>query len=256
MRIVTWNVNSIRSRLEHLEKWITLRKNPEIICLQETKVQNNDFPKDAIESLGYKVVFNGQKSYNGVCILAKSQISDVKIGIGVPKIDQETRVISGVIEGLQIVNVYIPNGQMPNSDKYVWKFEFLKAFTEFINTNFDHKKPLLICGDINIAHTNLDVWDPELYKGHIMFTEAEKNWLTNFLNIGFTDVFRKLKGDKKDFSWYDYRSAGFQTGKGWRIDYFLVNDQLLEMIEDCVIDQEPRGWDTPSDHCPVVIKLK
>lgn len=256
MRIVTWNVNSIRSRIEQLEKWIKLRKYPEIICLQETKVQDFEFPKEAIETLGYKVVFHGQKAYNGVCILSKYKIKNIMVGVGNSKIDHEARVISCEIEGVQIINVYIPNGQMPQSDKYVWKFEFLKAFEKYVKNNFNLNKKLLICGDINIAHTQMDIWDAELYNGHIMFTEAERGWLTSFLSNGFNDVYRKLKGDKKEFSWFDYRTAAFNTGRGWRIDYFLVNDVLMQEIEDCAIDTVPRSWDKPSDHCPVVIKLK
>ncbi|MCC6638939.1 endonuclease/exonuclease/phosphatase family protein, partial [Candidatus Falkowbacteria bacterium] len=152
MRIVTWNVNSIRTRLSQLQTWLSVRHYPEIVCLQETKVVDELFPLSDVQAVGYTAEFFGQKSYNGVCILSRFPMSDVVKGIGQPTIDREARVISATIKDFRIINVYVPNGQAPGSEKYAWKFEFFKALLEFIRAQKKLYPKLIVCGDINIAH--------------------------------------------------------------------------------------------------------
>lgn len=256
MRITTWNVNSLRKRQEHLDRWLRLRKLPEVVCLQETKVQNEQFPTDIFTALGYEVVYHGQKTYNGVCIASRFPLHDVVMGGGSEVLDREARIISATIEDIRIINVYVPNGSVPQSDKYIFKFEFLKALLAFIKQEQMKYEKVILVGDINIAHQELDVWNSELFDGHIMYTQAERNWLSSFLQSGFVDVYRNLHPDERGYSWYDYITQAFQYGRGWRIDYIFASPQLMSAIHDCVIDQEPRSWDTPSDHCPVVVLLK
>jgi len=254
-RLATWNVNSVRSRHDHLIQWLTLRKFPEIVCLQETKVVNDDFPRQELESLGYQVTLNGQKSYNGVAILSRFEMKDVQIGMGNPAVDKEARVISATIEGVRIVNVYVPNGQMPQSEKYIWKFEFLKAFIKYLQQAIKDFEKVIVCGDLNIAFEPIDVWAPDAFKGSIMFTDQERKVLGDIFKLGLKDSFRILNPEAHEFSWFDYMSMAFQANRGWRIDYILATKSALDLIEACKIDPEPRGWEKPSDHCPVVIKV-
>ena len=257
MRIASWNVNSIRSRADHLQRWLTLRKLPEILCLQETKVQDNDFPEDIFEKYEYSVVYHGQKTYNGVAIASKYEIQEVSHGMENAEVDGEARVIAATIEGVRIINVYVPNGSMPQSEKYVWKFQFLKAFEEYIAKELATYKEVVIVGDFNIAPEEIDVWNPEMFQGHIMFTEAERNWFSSFQRkYNLHDTFRVLHPEAKEYSWFDYRTKAFLAKRGWRIDFALVTPSIMQKVEGAVIDYEPRGWEKPSDHCPIVIKLR
>lgn len=254
MRLVTWNINSIRSREQHLREWIRLRKAPEILCLQETKVQDADFPQALFDELGYEVAFHGQKTYNGVAIASRYPMTDVTKGMGNAAVDHEARVIAATIEGMRVVNVYIPNGSVPQSEKYVWKFEFLKAFEQYIATERKTYDKLIVVGDFNIAPEEIDVWDASRFEGHIMFTEAERAWMQKF-SATMTDVYRALNGEKREYSWYDYRTNALVGNRGWRIDFICASDALVPHCEACVIDLEPRTWEKPSDHCPVVVKV-
>lgn len=254
LRLATWNVNSVRSRHDHLIQWLSLRKFPEVVCLQETKVIDVDFPRAELESLGYQVAIHGQKSYNGVAILSKFPMSDILIGVGMPNIDKEARVISATIEGIRVINVYVPNGQMPQSDKYIWKFEFLNALKKFIQQAIKEHEKVIVCGDLNIAFAPIDVWAPDAFKGAIMFTDQERKVLGDIFKLGLKDVFRNLNPELHQFSWFDYMSMAFQANRGWRIDYILATESAFKNIEACKIDQLPREWEKPSDHCPVLIK--
>jgi len=255
IRVATWNVNSIRMRHDHLLRWLELRKYPEIVCLQETKVVDADFPRAELEKLGYQIVINGQKSYNGVCILSKFPIANVTKGFDDPILMKESRVITAEIEGLMIVNVYIPNGEMAQSEKYIWKFEFLKALEKQLGIMADQNKPVLVCGDFNIAPEDVDVWGAEMMKGLIMFTDQERNWLRKQLKSGWTDLFRKFETGPGFYSWFDYRTLAYDANRGWRIDFLIANKALEGKVVGCKIDREPRGWEKPSDHCPVVAKI-
>lgn len=253
MRICSWNVNSIRSRKDHVQQWLRLRKLPEIVCFQETKVQDSDFPLSLFEELGYNVEFYGQKAYNGVCIASPYNITDVIKGTGNKQVDEQARVITATIEGIRVINTYIPNGSSPDSDKYVYKFEFLKAFESFVKEQIKKYSDVVVVGDFNIAPQDIDVWDASRFEGHIMFTDAEKGWLKKIIDLGLRDVFREIHPNTIVYSWYDYITKAFDYGRGWRIDFIFATQGIY--FNACVIDQEPRAWDKPSDHCPVVGKI-
>ena len=266
MRIATWNVNSIRTRLDHLIQW--LRQNPiEVVCLQETKVIDEEFPGDRLKDLGYYYYQFGQKSYNGVAILSREELHQVKKGFypvlgNSPSInnavqiwDQQKRVISGQYQGITIVNVYVPNGSSLGSDKYEYKLGWLTQFQEYLQVLLQENDRVQICGDFNIAPEDRDIYDPLGKDSHIMASHAEREHLNALLNLGFVDAFRYFNGEPKQFTWWDYRAASFRRNLGWRIDHHYVSDLLLPQLINCTIDLEPRRWDKPSDHTPVILEL-
>lgn len=255
-RLATWNVNSLRMRLDQLGRWFELRNFPEIVCLQETKVEDNKFPLEVLQKIGYEAVFHGQKSYNGVAILSRLPISDVRFGTGNKEVDKEARVISATIGGIRVVNAYVPNGQAPQSEKYIWKFEFYRELKNFLKKALLENSKVAVCGDFNIAPGDLDVWNPNIFKGAIMFTDQERKIFKDVLDLGFVDLYRTFNPEGREYSWFDYVSFGWQRMRGWRIDFILSSPELAKHAVGCKIDCEPRGWEKPSDHCPVVAKFE
>ena len=262
MLIATWNVNSIRTRLSQILDWIN-QSNPDILCLQETKVMDDSFPVEPFEKLGYSVEIYGQKSYNGVALLSKIKPENVKKGFyGCNDFNQnieifldQKRLISADINGIKIINVYVPNGSSLESSKFKYKINWLNCLASFLDEQ--EKKGELIClmGDFNVAPSNLDIHDPNKYEGGIMASEIERSALNNVLKKRLIDSFRIYEQNTGHWSWWDYRNNAFELNKGWRIDHIYISKELSSNLKSCVIDSSPRCNLRPSDHAPVMIDL-
>jgi len=260
--IATWNVNSIRTRLSQIIDWIN-QKNPDILCLQETKVIDDSFPFETFKALGYSVEVFGQKSYNGVAIISKIPIENIKKGFyGITDPNQnieifqdQKRLISAGINGIKIINIYVPNGSALGSEKFEYKINWLNCFASFLDKEV--KKGELIClmGDFNIATSNLDIHDPKKYEGGIMASDTERNALNNVLKGRLIDCFRIFEKNTGHWTWWDYRNNAYEQNKGWRIDHIYISKELSSNLKSCVIDSLPRGNLRPSDHVPVMIDL-
>ncbi|WP_068815909.1 exodeoxyribonuclease III [Phormidesmis priestleyi] len=261
MKIATWNVNSVRTRLEQVVGW--LQDNPiDVLCLQETKVVDESFPRSAFTDLDYQVYAFGQKSYNGVALISRSTLANVSMGFGavlpeslVGDLDEQKRVITGVLEGVRVVNLYVPNGSAVGSDKYVYKLHWLKVLREYLHVLLQQTENLLVCGDFNIALDDLDIHDPKGREKQVMATDAEREALRHVLDLGLADLFRKFNQDGGQFSWWDYRTGAFRRNAGWRIDHHYVTPHLYERTIACTIDTAPRKLTQPSDHTPVIAEL-
>jgi len=242
--------------------WIN-QVNPDILCLQETKVMDDSFPFEPFEKLGYSVEVYGQKSYNGVAIISKIKPENVKKGFygctdpnqNIEIFQAQKRLISADINGIKIINVYVPNGSSLESSKFEYKINLLNSLASFLDEQ--EKKGELIClmGDFNIAPSNLDIHDPQKYEGGIMASEIERNALNNVLKKRFIDSFRIFEQNTGHWSWWDYRNNAFDLNKGWRIDHIYISKELSSKLKSCVIDSSPRGNLRPSDHAPVMIDL-
>ena len=262
MLIATWNVNSIRTRLTQVIDWIQ-EVNPDILCLQETKVMDDSFPVEPFEKLGYSVEVYGQKSYNGVAIISKIKAENVRKGFhGFSDADQnieifqdQKRLISADINGIKIINVYVPNGSSLESSKFKYKINWLSYLASCLDEQ--EKKGELICllGDFNVAPSNFDIHDPNKYEGGIMASEIERNALKNVLKERLIDSFRIFEKNTGHWSWWDYRNNAYELNKGWRIDHIYISKELSSKLKSCVIDCSPRGNLRPSDHAPVMIDL-
>jgi exodeoxyribonuclease III len=261
MRIATWNVNSVRTRLNHVSQW--LQTNPvEVLCLQETKVVDDLFPRSTFTDCGYEVYTYGQKSYNGVALLSRSPLTDVSMGFGailpaaiVGDLDEQKRVITGSIDGVRIVNLYVPNGSEIGSEKYSYKLQWLKVLKDYLQALRQQSPSLLVCGDFNIALEDIDIHDPQGRESHIMASDVERQTLRHVLEIGLSDAFRKFTPEGGHFSWWDYRSGSFRRNAGWRIDHHYLSPDLYERAIGCTIDPTPRQLTQPSDHTPVIVEL-
>lgn len=262
MQIATWNVNSIRSRQNQVLDW--LKVNPvEVLCLQETKVVDQDFPLTPFVALGYHCQVFGQKAYNGVAILSRQPLTDVALGFGsllgqdrVGEWDQQKRVMAGAYQGIGIVNVYVPNGAEIGNEKYIYKLAWLGVLKEYLSQCLKERPlPLCLCGDFNIALEDRDIYKPQGKESHIMASPPERSALQEILALGLQDGFRKFESQTGHFSWWDYRAGGFPKNRGWRIDHIYLTEALYGQAQSCIIDSVPRGWPKPSDHAPVVVTL-
>ncbi len=253
MRIATWNVNSLKVRLPHLLDWLA-RQQPDAVCIQETKVEDAKFPREAIESAGYRVAFSGQKTYNGVAIIAKNEPEDVRAGI--PGFDDEhKRVIAATVQGVRLVCAYVPNGQTVDSDKYRYKLRWLAAFEAWLGAELHSHPELAVLGDYNIAPADEDVHDPAAWKDLVLCSAPERAAFQRLLGLGFKDSFRLLTQAERSYTWWDYRMMAFRRKMGMRIDHILLSQQLATRCGACLIDIEPRKLERPSDHAPVVAEL-
>jgi len=253
MKLATWNVNSLKVRLPQVLDW--LAANPiEVLCLQETKQQDADFPEDELSAVGYHSVFAGQKTYNGVAILSREPGEDVQIGI--PGFaDEQKRVIAASYGGVRVVCVYIPNGQSIDSDKYQYKLGWLQALHDWLKQELLRYPKLVLLGDYNIAPEDRDVHDPAAWVGNVLVSEPERAAFQALLALGLQDSFRLFEQAEKSFSWWDYRMMAFRRNRGMRIDHILVSDPLAALCKSCIIDKTPRKLERPSDHTPVVVEL-
>jgi exodeoxyribonuclease-3 len=254
MIVATWNVNSIRMRMERLQHWLEQRK-PDVLCLQETKVVNEDFPVEPFQALGYQCYVHGQKSYNGVAILARTAAADLVKGLPEDGPDAPSRLVAGSFEGVRIINVYAPNGGEVNSDKYAYKLDWYRRFRTFLDS-LSPKDEVLLCGDFNVAPEDRDVWDPEKWRGQILFSEPEKSALINLIDWGLTDALRIYHQEAGLYTWWDYRGGAFHRGWGVRIDHIFLSPPLAERCSAVEIDREERKGPKPSDHAPVIASFR
>jgi exodeoxyribonuclease-3 len=250
MRIASWNVNSLRVRLPHLLQWLETAR-PDIVCLQETKSIDDDFPLEAIKTTGYHAVFAGQKTYNGVAILSREPAGDIVVNLPENN-DPQRRVLGATIGGLRVLNLYVPNGQDVASDKYVYKLNWLERLAACVEAELKTHSNLIVLGDFNIAPEDRDVHDPALWAGQVLCSEPERNALRKILNLGLHDSFRLFEQAEGIYSWWDYRAAAFRRNLGLRIDLILVSHTLASVCTASQVDKEPRKWERPSDHAPVI----
>jgi exodeoxyribonuclease III len=252
MKLATWNVNSLKVRLPHLLEW--LAANPvDVVCLQETKQQDADFPQADLQAAGYFSAFSGQKTYNGVAILSRTPLSDVQLGI--PNFaDEQKRVIAATINGVRVVCVYIPNGQSLDSDKYQYKLKWLAALHDWLAEELKRYPKLALLGDYNIAPEDRDLYDPEGWAGNVLVSAPERAAFQGLLQLGLRDSFRLFEQPEKSYSWWDYRMMAFRRNMGLRIDHILISEPLICISS--VIDKAPRKLERPSDHTPVVAEIQ
>lgn len=251
MKIATWNVNSLKVRLPQLLEW--LAANPaDVVCLQETKQQDADFPRGELEKAGYHSAISGQKTYNGVAILSREPLADVQYGI--PGLeDEQKRVIAATIDGVRVVCVYVPNGQSVDSDKYRYKLNWLGALNAWLKTELEKFPRLAVLGDYNIAPEDRDVYDPQAWQGAVLVSEPERAAFRNLERLGLRDAFRLFEQPEKSYSWWDYRAMAFRRNMGLRIDHILLGPEL--QCASCSIDRAPRKQERPSDHAPVIAEV-
>ena len=251
--IATWNVNSIRARIAHLTSWLN-QTAPDVVGIQETKVQDADFPHAELTALGYHALFSGQKSYNGMALLSKHPAT--LLATDLPGFDDpQRRVLAANIAGITLVNLYVPNGSAVGSEKYSYKLAWLDALGDWVAKLLESGAPLMLVGDFNIAPDDRDVHDPEAWRGKILCSDAERQRLQRLIDLGLCDVFRRFEQPPQTFSWWDYRAGGFRRNEGLRIDLTLASLALAERCVACAIDVGPRRWEKPSDHAPVVLRL-
>ncbi|MDD9911895.1 MAG: exodeoxyribonuclease III [Alphaproteobacteria bacterium] len=255
MKIVTWNVNSIRTRLNHVLDWWDIYQ-PDVLCLQETKVVDDDFPYELFEERGLYIYCHGQKSYNGVALISKEPLENIQTGFGGVDLENQARVISGDLNGVHVVNIYVPQGENAESPKFDFKRNFYAALQAELENTKDPKQPLVLLGDFNIAPQQRDVDDAEKRAGKCMFTEEEHGWLAMLESWGLQDALRLVSDKEGIFSWWDYRQGAFQRNRGMRIDLIYVTAPLASKIQAVEFFKEERMRRQPSDHIPVMLSLK
>jgi len=257
MKIVSWNVNSVRARINNVLEYIRVEK-PDILFLQEIKTENINFPSDEFKKLGYDSYVFGQKSYNGVAFLSKFKIDNVKLDFIKDDLKQ-SRIICGDIKikqkKIKLINIYVPNGNPINTDKYKYKIIWLNKFLKSIKKTLINEKNIIISGDFNIIPEEIDVYDYEKYLNDALFKIEIRKIFRELLNYGFKDVFRLLKKTKQEYTFWDYMAGSWQKNNGMRIDHFLLSNNLLENVKDIEINKKPRSKNKPSDHTPIEINI-
>ena len=262
VQIATWNVNSVRTRLDQVLSWLD-NTQPDLLCLQETKVDDPLFPVQAFESAGWHVHFHGQKAYNGVALISREPLEDVRCGfVGelpddakAADLGEQKRVISALLDGVRVLNLYVPNGSSLKSEKYPYKLAWLDCLKRYLEAQQERGEPLCMVGDFNIGLEARDLPDPDRQTGGIMASDSERNALRAALGERLQDVFRVFEPDSGHWSWWDYRSGAWDRDRGWRIDHIYLCDELLGLARSCVIHKGMRGNQQPSDHAPVSVDL-
>ena len=253
MKIATWNVNSLKVRLPHVLDWLAASQ-ADILCLQETKLTDENFPAEDIEAAGYRVVYSGQKTYNGVAIISKQEATGVITDV--PGLDDpQRRILGATIGGIRVLDLYVVNGQEVGSEKYAHKLHWLDKVTDYIESQLKEHERFIVLGDFNIAPEDRDVHDPEAWHERILCSTPEREALNKLLALGLTDSFRQFEQEDNSFSWWDYRAAAFRRNRGLRIDLVLTSKALGEAATACSIDKEPRRLERPSDHTPVIAEF-
>lgn len=253
MKLATWNVNSLKVRLPQVLAWAG-KQRPDVLCLQETKLEDVNFPRAEIEAAGYRVLFSGQKTYNGVAILSREPAAGTVTAIPAFP-DEQKRVLAATIGGVRIACLYVPNGESVGSEKYQYKLRWLSAAREWLEDEISRNARLAVLGDFNVAPEARDVHDPELWEGKVLFSEPERAALRHLAEIGLSDAFRLFDQPAGAFTWWDYRMNGFRRKRGLRIDHILLSEPLAKQCTSCTIDIEPRGAERPSDHAPVIAEV-
>jgi exodeoxyribonuclease-3 len=254
MLIATWNVNSILARMPSVTRWLDAVK-PDVLCMQETKCTDDKFPTLIFQERGYQCQLFGQQSYNGVAILTRETCDPKHRGYPGDDETAQSRLITTTVNGINIVNVYIPNGQAVGSEKYAFKLSWIERLSQIFETNYDPATPVLLCGDFNVAPEERDVHDVRLWQGRIMFSEPERAALQSVKSWGFTDAFRLHTETTGHYTWWDYRAGAFRRNLGLRIDHIWISDSLVARNTRTWIDMEPRTWEKPSDHAPVLAEF-
>ncbi len=255
LKIATWNVNSLRVRLEQVLDWAH-EHDPDILALQETKLQDEDFPLDVLRTAGFEAVYAGQKTYNGVALLSRRPASAVISALPGMDDDPQRRLLAASYGELRVINVYVPNGESVGSEKYRYKLRWLENLATFIEDELRNHSRLVVLGDFNIAPEPRDVHDPALWEGRVLFSAPEREAFARLLATGLCDTFRLFDQEENAFSWWDYRMAAFRRNLGLRIDHILASRELCGRCRDCRIDKAPRGWQRPSDHAPVAASFE
>jgi exodeoxyribonuclease-3 len=250
LRVGTWNVNSLRVRLPHLLAW--LAENPiDALALQETKLPDADFPTAELAAHGWHAVFSGQRTYNGVAILSRE--APVDVAAGIPGFDDEQRrVLAATVQGVRVIDVYVPNGQTVGSEKFAYKLRWLAALRDFVAAELARHERLVLLGDFNVAPEDRDVHDPKAWEGSVHVSPPERAALAALTATGLEDCFRLFEQPEKSYSWWDYRMMAFRRNAGLRIDLILASPAIARKCGSCQIDKAPRKLERPSDHAPVV----
>jgi exodeoxyribonuclease-3 len=253
MKLATWNVNSLKVRLPHLLDWVG-RHAPDVVCLQETKLEDPKFPVAELAAAGYQSLYSGQKTYNGVAILAKTSGAD-PVAMIPGFADEQKRVLAATVGGVRVVCLYVPNGQSVGSDKYEYKLRWLAAVTAWLKEELARHPKLAVLGDYNIAPEPRDVHDPAAWEGQVLFSEPERAAFRALEALGLKDTFRLFEQPEGSYSWWDYRMNAFRRKMGLRIDHILASAALADTCRSCTIDVEPRRLERPSDHAPVLAEF-
>jgi len=254
MKIASWNVNSLNVRLPHLTTWLA-EAQPDIVALQETKMEDSKFPGEAIQAAGYRVAFSGQKTYNGVAILAREEPRDIVTDI--PGLDDpQRRILIASVGDLRIADLYVVNGQEVGSEKYAYKLDWLAKVRAFLAEEIKRHPNLVVLGDFNITPDDRDIYDPVAWKEQILCSTPERDALKAIAELGLHDTFRLFSDEAGQYSWWDYRAAGFRRNLGMRIDLILASEALRPHCRTATIDRVPRTWERPSDHTPVLLELE
>jgi exodeoxyribonuclease III len=255
MRIATWNVNSLKVRISHVQDWLASQP-VDVLGLQETKLTDDKFPEQALREIGYTSFYHGQKTYNGVALLVRSGHDVSQVQIGMPGlVDEQARVIAATVNSVRVACVYIPNGQALDSPKYQYKLAWLAALQVWIRNELSEHVRFALLGDYNIAPEDRDVHDPKAWEGQVLVSEPERVVFRELIGQGLTDTFRMFEQPEKTFSWWDYRMLGFRRNAGLRIDHILASRELAKHCTSCVIDRAPRKLEQPSDHTPVIAEF-
>src|SRR5688572_13843647 len=254
MKLATWNVNSLKVRLPQVLDWAA-QHQPDVLCLQETKLEDEKFPSLDIAAAGYQVLCSGQKTYNGVAILSLAAGAECAMGIAGYD-DVQKRVIAASVGGVRVVCAYVPNGESVASDKYQYKLKWLRAFRDWLQIELARYPQLAVVGDFNIAPEPRDVYDPRAWEGRVLFSEPEREAFRGLIGIGLKDAFRLFEQPDRSYTWWDYRMNAFRRKLGLRIDHILLSDALAQKCAACTIDTAPRQHERPSDHAPVIAELR
>ena len=253
MKIASWNVNSLNVRLPHVLQWCASAQ-PDVLALQETKLEDAKFPATALREVGYEVAFSGQKTYNGVAILARTPLQDVLTDL--PGLDDpQRRILVATVGDVRVVNLYVVNGQAVGSEKYAYKLDWLAKVTAFLAEEARRHPRLVVLGDFNIAPEDRDVHDPAAWAGQVLYSDPERQAFRDLLALGFADSFRLFEQPERSYTWWDYRMLAFRRKMGLRIDHILLSGALAPRCTACTIDVEPRRREQPSDHAPVIATL-
>jgi exodeoxyribonuclease-3 len=255
MKVATWNVNSIRSRLERVLAWLG-RTGPDIVCLQELKATEEAFPFEPIREAGYHAAVFGQKTYNGVAILSRKEPERILRGVADDVSDPQARLITAKIDDIHVINAYVPNGQSVGSDKYAYKLEWMRRLHQYLNRGFAASAPILLCGDFNVARDDLDVANPGRWANTVLCDADTRMVLQEVCGHGLVDVFRRHHPEGSLYSWWDYRRLGFPKNDGLRIDYIFASESLAKRCTGAKIDRDERKGTRPSDHAPVIAQFE
>ncbi|MBA2379217.1 MAG: exodeoxyribonuclease III [Blastocatellia bacterium] len=253
MIIATWNINSITSRLDHVVRW-SEKNRPDVLCLQETKCIDSKFPIQPLRDAGYRdFAFLGERAYNGVAVLSRYPLENVQLNFPDDKKTAAKRLIAVTVNGIRLVNVYIPHGTALGSEKFEQKLAWIARLRRLFDEEYDRSKRVVLCGDLNVAPHELDVWKPSAWKDKMHFTKTEREAIRGLKRWGFTDLFRHINDEQREYTWWDlFRPSSFEKDRGLRIDHIWASPSMTELCTDCWIDREPRAFDKPSDHAPVL----